>query len=1219
MMASAEEEDGKKNAENVQVAEHHGLMISGPTDNCQPQVDQLMQPPSHQPENVAGELNQQTFKFQSENTQVGKNATLYLDNETGARSQISSLREESSLEVDGRSDMDRVYARGHTMGSAKRLHFCYHQGPNFYQIANCCTYIELNINKELLEKLQGTGNLEVDVALPAAQTLVTFKWGSFEARKEYIQCEIKIELRRVLHETHKAMEARYLESLLLNKGSEVEKIVEYFKETYDAFITEITNGCLLFRILVHDIETMKRLYDSESLENIARFLDNLLLTSEIRQMRDGQHVSFKARRINEPCRTRPNAKNMLQFDTTTSRESKVTWTESKLTQLIEKILSREMQPFVSQLTDRITKAVIKEMQESGESVQSGEQSGETMSRPLVTESLSFGRPPSISVSSPDNLPKSTSQVLSSSIRTGLTSPSPESRSTSPGPSSSIRTGLTSPSPESRSTSPGPSSSIRTGLTSPSPQSRSTSPGPSSGTKTGLNSSSPESRSTSPGLHSTRTGLGSSRPGTRSTSPGLHSTKTGLGSSRPGTRSTSPGLPPSLEHPGTYTGTSSSQFSSQGHPIVEPFNLSPDHSRTVKETSGPGHPGSESVLRFYSHGQLPEITGATNVGQDRVPERENLFRKDITYEGKSMEARGRNPYRKSHRKPSFSSYIFSKEDWTILWEDPIKRTEIGRALKLTELQYPLEEPIAQALHCVKEMVNLRHLAKLMAKSLGRTRHLPHAHCLHTVLCIDVSESMKGESLQKLKDCAEKFRNDIEDNTVEVDLEENVGVVLFGGQGVEIKLIPTNDYNKLNETINQLDIRAGENCSLLEALIASVLLLFGTDPDEDPYFVVGDHRLYNLYPRIILMSDGLIAGKGRKECIDKKVYDAVCTYLPTLLRASSNNCRISCVLLGDEESGRILMSDLSKETESDAVDPTQIQWLSHYFRLENAIGTIVDWHAGKETYTNDELNDRITEEFENSQITDDREQEHVRNEADRIIKTSLEDTDMDTDHSCGASAFATQTDILETTYTSPVVLKPGDTVRKDPYYSEENGNQAAGYDIGIVTNFNLQENIAKVRWSNGKEDYYQSNELWKVHQNKASEIPSLQFGHDELQVDCEPRSDSTERSLTEADMGIRQQFDYPHPARAVTDSPNRIVWQRRVGEDTWETYSPHQIEEIEKSYTGHSDWCVISSPDHQIRYHLDLFNRRSTNLNDKSVCEIRRSEITYEEYAMLLGQQ
>ncbi|XP_021359638.1 uncharacterized protein LOC110454461 [Mizuhopecten yessoensis] len=194
---------------------------------------------------------------------------------------------------------------------------------------------------------------------------------------------------------------------------------------------------------------------------------------------------------------------------------------------------------------------------------------------------------------------------------------------------------------------------------------------------------------------------------------------------------------------------------------------------------------------------------------------------------------------------------------------------------------------------------------------------------------------------------------------------------------------------------------------------------------------------------------------------------------LLKASSNKCSINCVQFGDKSKYcSSMMRNLSFETGGDVVDPTQIQWLSHYFRRQNAIGKVIDWRSLPENKkaSDTEVGERIQLELSNCTIEDCKEQEQVEEE---VLNYDITES-RDEDHACqSASAIKSQ----ESDFPSArqPVLKPGDKVGKGLDWNDAQNTEDCRCERGTVINYNQKQRIVKVKWDNGTEDYYQEGQI------------------------------------------------------------------------------------------------------------------------------------------------
>ncbi|XP_021375602.1 uncharacterized protein LOC110464614, partial [Mizuhopecten yessoensis] len=683
------------------------------------------------------------------------------------------------------TSFDGVHAWGYRMGVADSLHLCYLEGPDFVQIANSCTYIEVNINNELVQNIRSQGCLKAEVA--NGQSLVTFKWGSLEREREYIRCGLKTELQPKLLDNYQCLENDVLELLLLNVDDKIKLILEHFLREYEASLLKIVEGCLEFEVLVPDVEAKDRLYSPDSLSSIAKFLEDLLVTNTIREKAGHHQVSFQVSPlVSDWSQMQPFDKHMFQFNTNRTRESLPALTEDTLRQLIQTVVSQELQAGLSKmqvsLADTVARAVSTEMQKF-----------KKLELELFTDEAETGR------TSPDH-------HSPGSGNSALEGPSPgpgnlAPMGPSPGPGNAALGGP----------SPGPGNSA---LEGPSPGPGNLAP---MGPSPGPGNLAPMGPSPGPG------NLALMGP-----SPGPGTSALGGPSPRPGHLA--------LRGPAL------------GGPSQGSKSWSPGHSSKWQ--------GDSSTSIFPLHGSV-------NTYQDTKPP--VSLHQDPT---RAIKQRDTSKDRLQHTgmKPSFASILLDQQDREHLWPDQAERETAEETFHLKGNYEPLDDDIQMAVQCIREMVDIRRLARLIYISLsdiGEASELSQAPGLNTVLCLDVSDSMKNKPLKELVKYVGKLRDEIEDNT-DISLEENVGVVQFGGD-VKIKLLPTNDYQRLEDAVTNLEAE-GETSPMLEALLASILLLFHTDKVPDPYFTIGEHHRYRLYPRIILMTDGLTTEGGQTEGMD-----------------------------------------------------------------------------------------------------------------------------------------------------------------------------------------------------------------------------------------------------------------------------------------------------------------------------------------------------------------
>ncbi|XP_046350589.2 uncharacterized protein LOC124131385 isoform X3 [Haliotis rufescens] len=130
-------------------------------------------------------------------------------------------------------------------------------------------------------------------------------------------------------------------------------------------------------------------------------------------------------------------------------------------------------------------------------------------------------------------------------------------------------------------------------------------------------------------------------------------------------------------------------------------------------------------------------------------------------------------------------------------------------------------------------------------------------MNTVLCLDTSSSIGEEGLRAMKHYLAAFIDGIEETAEELEQEENIAIVTFGGGASALHPL-SNDYGSLRDAIE--DIQCGGSSPLLQGLLVSVAAL-----------AIGQHgdSVETSQPsRIIVMTDGLVSGERASSDIDTK---------------------------------------------------------------------------------------------------------------------------------------------------------------------------------------------------------------------------------------------------------------------------------------------------------------------------------------------------------------
>jgi Mg-chelatase subunit ChlD len=133
------------------------------------------------------------------------------------------------------------------------------------------------------------------------------------------------------------------------------------------------------------------------------------------------------------------------------------------------------------------------------------------------------------------------------------------------------------------------------------------------------------------------------------------------------------------------------------------------------------------------------------------------------------------------------------------------------------------------------------------------HAPRAKSFDTVLCLDISDSMKeGGAFEAMKHTAMAFLDGIEAEMADSGMEENVGLVVFGGRDgdhpgrANVLQNLTNDLNIIRERIEELE--PGGKSPFVEALLVAMAAFVRKGG------IVSVSGEWEVKPRIIFISDG-----------------------------------------------------------------------------------------------------------------------------------------------------------------------------------------------------------------------------------------------------------------------------------------------------------------------------------------------------------------------------
>ncbi|XP_076467498.1 uncharacterized protein LOC143298528 isoform X2 [Babylonia areolata] len=124
--------------------------------------------------------------------------------------------------------------------------------------------------------------------------------------------------------------------------------------------------------------------------------------------------------------------------------------------------------------------------------------------------------------------------------------------------------------------------------------------------------------------------------------------------------------------------------------------------------------------------------------------------------------------------------------------------------------------------------------------------PKAKSFYTVLCLDVSESMRMDgAFDEMKHFVNKFIDGVEDIVTTSGVEENIGVVTFGTTSNIVQNL-TNDFSRVRDAIDRIEL--GGRTPFVQALMVAMAAFVHKAG------VISISGMYDVKPRIIFLSDG-----------------------------------------------------------------------------------------------------------------------------------------------------------------------------------------------------------------------------------------------------------------------------------------------------------------------------------------------------------------------------
>ncbi|XP_067666513.1 uncharacterized protein [Haliotis asinina] len=201
-------------------------------------------------------------------------------------------------------------------------------------------------------------------------------------------------------------------------------------------------------------------------------------------------------------------------------------------------------------------------------------------------------------------------------------------------------------------------------------------------------------------------------------------------------------------------------------------------------------------------------------------------------------------------------------------------------------------------------------------------------LGTVLCFDTSTSIGDQALRQMKKQAFHFIDGIEDIVQAHDLEENVGVVAFGGiSRIEHHL--SNDYTSVRDAIEKLELSG--RSPLYEALILCLCCL------QREGGILSLSGVVALRPRLIIFTDGNASDESDTGTdvnhTDVQVKMRIIALFQSLTTSSIFPNPVVWVPVGNAD--RDFMMFLAKKSNGFCLEGADITQLCTYQRIQRTI--------------------------------------------------------------------------------------------------------------------------------------------------------------------------------------------------------------------------------------------------------------------------------------------
>ncbi|KAK7476930.1 hypothetical protein BaRGS_00031789 [Batillaria attramentaria] len=529
--------------------------------------------------------------------------------------------------------------------------------------------------------------------------------------------------------------------------------------------------------------------------------------------------------------------------------------------------------------------------------------------------------------------------------------------------------------------------------------------------------------------------------------------------------------------------------------------------------------------------------------------------------------------------------------------------------------------------------------------------PKAKSFDTMLCLDISESMtKGGAFEEMKRTALAFIDGVEDVINDSGVEENMGLVTFGGRANVIQNL-TNDFSHIRDGIENM--KPGGKSPFVEALLVAMAAFVRKGG------IVSVSGEWDVKPRIIFISDGLPTESSEDDRDSPNNITNVRMSLSRMLisfKSSENFNKVHPVFFipAGANADRKYMKAMSDLCDGRYLEPENVQQLCHYFRVQETIGKVLVCLKRESTNTTHERV-KATVDALTPELSDDEKQQVLD-----VVEKELENPNR------ARNRRAKPTDIDYVFEDTDKVnagerLPLGTRVIRGPDW--EYGDQDFG-GPGTVINHNERHSLHWVQWDGGDYNCYAFSKRRGYHIWKTDDHPRLKAENEPLEIGMTVKkgpkwnpaeaeegqgvgmgvvirkSESKGKIVVRWSNGVRQTCNWsphgsqeveycdpreheektqPMPGKSAPPSTRpskseqgdtgfistceRGLWQWRDADGNWHAYEEKINQQIETQYKKRPTASCIVNRDGKMRRVMFRRNMEKV-IDDGAECEVRR---------------